>query len=98
MAKNKFTQYFKRHRYSFIVLIAIILLGAYLTYGSRQMINKKNQQLESLLMEEAELKQALELLEQKKQNKSNEELKESLARKKLNMIKPDELIYVIKFE
>ncbi len=97
MASKKHLSYLKRHRIGFLILAAILVCVPFLLYEQEEALKQKRAELELVESRQAELEAAIELLEREKKYKNNEEIMESLARKKLNMIKQNEIIYIIKF-
>ncbi len=94
-------KYIKRNLFTILLIIGLILLLGYsgVTYlKQEQMITQKKIELEEKIAEHEALLTTLRLLREEVDQLDNVETKESLARQKLNMIMPDEMIYVITFQ
>ncbi len=93
-------KYIKRNLFTILLIFGLIVLLGYsaITYiKQEQMITQKQLELDAKIAEHEELLTALRLLREQVDQLDNAETKESLARQKLNMIMPDEMIYVITY-
>lgn len=85
-------------------IIILVLVMLFLLYFGVQVI-QQNQHMKALEKERLEYEQEIEALnlkiidlKDKIDNKNSDEYIEKMAREKLKMVKPDEIIYIIKEE
>ncbi len=94
-------KFIKRGTLTVMVLILIVAALAYLGANylkQEQLITQKRLELETKQQEREALQAVLETLRQEVAQLDNAETKEELARQKLNMIMPGEMIYVITYD
>ncbi len=96
MAREKRSSKLKRNRIHIYILLVFILFAGSKLYKQEIMLREKRAELATVQIKQAELEAAIEILEAEIKDKDESDMRESLARKKLNMIRPDEIIYIIR--
>lgn len=97
MQMKKRGSFFKRNIISILIMMFIIGGAVYIFISQEITIREKQAELRSYEQLQTELEDAVALLQKDVDRLDNEETKELLARKKLNMVRPDEILYIIKF-
>ncbi len=94
-------KFFRRNIFTILLVLALIFVLGFsaVTYlKQEQLLTQKQLELDAKVKEHEDLMAALRILQEQVDQLDNAETKESLARQKLNMIMPDEMIYVITFD
>ncbi len=90
---------FIRRNFIWLFIAFVILInGAIIYITQEQKLEQKRLELESKIERYEDLLAAMRVLREEVEQLDNAETKESLAREKLNMIMPDEMIYVITYD
>ncbi len=91
-------KFIKRNFIWLIIGLALLLYGGVVYIKQEQQLVQKRLELEAKIEQHEDLLAAMRLLREEVERLDNVETKESLAREKLNMIMPDEMIYVITYD
>ncbi len=91
-------KYIRRNLIWIIILVGILVYGGVVYVKQEQQLAQKRLELEAKIEQHEDLLAAMRMLREEVEKLDNAETKESLAREKLNMIMPDEMIYVITFD
>ncbi len=81
-----------------IIALGILLYGGVVYVKQEQQLAQKRLELEAKIEQHEDLLAAMQMLREEVKRLDSAETKETLAREKLNMIMPDEMIYVITFD
>ncbi len=91
-------KFIRRNLIWIIIALVALLYGGSVYVKQEQQLTQKRLELEAKIEQQEDLLAAMRVLREEVDQLDNAETKESLAREKLNMIMPDEMIYVITYD
>lgn len=90
-------KWIKRNRLLFLIVLLMVMAGIYILFQQELKINEMKRELAKYESIRDQLLDVRRQLERQVEQLDSDPAKESLAREKLNMLRADEIMYIIKY-
>lgn len=90
-------KWIRRNRLLFLIVLLMMMAGIYILFQQELKINEMKRELVKYESIRDQLLDVRRQLERQVEQLDSDQTKESLAREKLNMLRTDEIMYIIKY-